>query len=285
MIALTGVTGALGSRVLRLLETGPEELRLVVRSPASAAGHATDSYRVASDYADTEAMTSALRGCRTLLLVSARESADRLTAHRSAVEAAAAAGVERIIYTSFQGAAPECTFTFGRHHWHTEQAIRQTGARFVFLRDNFYLSGLTGMVGPEGVIRGPAGSGRVAAVSHDDVAAVAARALTDDRWDGQTLDVTGPEPLTLQQAAATMSRGTGKSIRYVPETEEQAYASRADYDAPAFEVTGWVSSYLAIARGEVAAVSDIVPKVTGRPAQDLEAYLAAHPQALAHVRG
>ena len=77
------------------------------------------------------------------------------------------------------------------------------------------------------------------------------------------MDVTGPEALTLTEVAAELSAVSGRAVNYVPETEEEAYASRAHFGAADFEVQGWVTSYQAIASGELAAVSDTVQKVTG----------------------
>ncbi|MET7418167.1 NAD(P)H-binding protein [Dactylosporangium sp. NPDC005555] len=247
MIAVTGSSGQVGGRVAAAL---PDARRLT---------------RKDAEYGDTDRMRRALDGAGTLFLVSARESADRLTEHRSAVDAAVDAGVERIVYLSFAGAAPECTFTFGRDHWHTEQHIRLTGLRWTFLRDNLYQEMLPMLAGADGVIRGPAGDGRLAAVSYDDVAACAVAALTGDGHDGKTYELTGPEALSMHEVAERLG------VRYEPETVEEAYASRAHYGAPAFEVAGWVSSYEAIANGELAAVSDDVPRLTGRAAKPLSA--------------
>jgi uncharacterized protein YbjT (DUF2867 family) len=224
-----------------------------------------------------------MAGCDKLLLVSARESADRVGEHRTVIEAAAAAEVAKIVYISFQGADPNATFTFARDHWHTEQLIASTGLTHVFLRDCFYLAALAGLAGPDGIIRGPAGDGRVAAVGHDDVAAVAAAVLVEDRWDGLTLDVTGPGSLTMTDVAECLSAVSGRTVSYVVETEEEAFASRAVYGAPPFEVAGWVSSYQAIANGEVARVSDTVERLTGRPPQTFRDYLAANPSSWAHL--
>ncbi|MYV99928.1 NAD(P)H-binding protein, partial [Streptomyces sp. SID3343] len=110
----------------------------------------------------------------------AHESPDRVHEHTTAVDAAVAAGVERIVYVSFVGAAPDATFTFARDHWFTEQHIRASGLRFTFLRDNFYLAALPAMTGTDGAIRGPAGGGRVGAVAHDDIADAAAAVLSAD---------------------------------------------------------------------------------------------------------
>lgn len=263
MIAVTGASGQVGGRVARLL--GDAEHRLLVRDPTKAPRDARVEVRAAA-YRDGPAMRAALDGADTLFLVSGRESADRVSEHRSAVDAAVAAGVRRIVYLSFYGAAPDSTFTFARDHWHTEQHIRATGLRHTFLRDNLYLDTLPILVGPDGVIRGPAGEGRVAAVSYDDVAAAAAAVLLDPGTghDGVTYSLTGPEAFTLAEAAQALTVATGRPIRYQPETVQEAYASRAGYGAAEFEVDGWVSTYLAIAAGELATVTDDVQRLTGR---------------------
>ncbi|MFG2038574.1 SDR family oxidoreductase [Dactylosporangium sp. NPDC048998] len=259
MIAVTGAAGQVGGRVARLLAV-PH--MLLVRDPVKAS-ETDKSVRVA-EYADKSGMTEAIRGADTLFLVSAREDANRVQAHKSAVDAAVDAGVERIVYISFFGAAPECTFTFGRDHWHTEQYIRATGRRFTFLRDNMYLEMIPRLAGADGVIRGPAGDGRVAAVSYDDIAAAAVAVLTGGaEHDGRTYELTGPEAFTLHEAAAELG------LRYEPETVEEAYASRAHYGAPAFEVAGWVTTYEAIAAGEFARVTGDVERLTGRKPRSL----------------
>jgi NAD(P)H dehydrogenase (quinone) len=284
-IVVTGATGVVGSRVVTGLVRRGIRPQVVVRDPSRLAEPASVDVRVASGYADTAAMTEAFRGGDALLFVSGRESATRLAEHLSVVEAAADAGISRITYLSFQGAGPHCTFTFGRDHWHTEQAIQDSGFSFSFLRNSFYQEAVAAMCGPDGVIRGPAGDGQVAAVSQDDVATVAVEVLLDDTRHNETLDVTGPEAFTLAQASTVMAEVSGVAVSYVDETEAEAYASRAPYGAPAFEVAGWVSSYQAIAAGELRDVSDTVETVTGRTPRSLRSTLAAHPNLLAHLRG
>jgi uncharacterized protein YbjT (DUF2867 family) len=187
------------------------------------------------------------------------------------------------VYLSFAGAAPDATFTFARDHWHTEQYVRGTGLRFAFLRDNLYLRAFTLFAGKDGVIKGPAGDGRAAGVSQDDVADVAAAVLQTDAYDGGTYDVTGPEAFTMDEAAAELSRASGRTVTYVPETEEEAYASRSGYGAPAFEVAGWVTSYQAIATGELSHVSDTVERVAGHPPQSFAEYLRVNPWTYDHL--
>ena len=300
LIAVTGATCGLGGRVARRLAGRRVAQRLVVRDAARAPE--LDGAEVAeATYGDGEAMRRALDGVATLLLVSASEAADRVKLHTTAVDAAVAAGVERVVYTSFFGAAPDCTFTFGRDHWHTEQRIEGSGLRHTFLRDNLYIDFLPLMAGPDGVIRGPGGSGRVAAVARDDIADAAVTVLLGDsgggdggdpagggdpgRHDGRGYDMTGPEALTLAEVAGELSRFAGRPISYQEETIEEAYASRASYGAPDWEVDGWVSTYTAIANGDLERVSGDLEALTGHPPMRLADFLAANPDSYRHLAG
>ena len=94
--------------------------------------------------------------------------------------------MQRVVYTSFLGAAPDAPFTLARDHWVTEQKVLSLGLRHVFLRDSLYADFLPLMRGEDGAIRGPAGDGRFAAVAIDDVAEIASRAKATTR-DAQAI--------------------------------------------------------------------------------------------------
>jgi NAD(P)H dehydrogenase (quinone) len=289
LVAVTGATGGLGGRVARRLAGRGVGQRLVVRD-AARAPELDGAEAVVATYGDTEAMRRALDGVATLLLVSASEDRERVKLHTSAVDAAVAAGVERVVYTSFYGAAPDCTFTFGRDHWHTEEALKASGLRSTFLRDNLYIDFLPLLAGADGVIRGPAGDGRVAAVARDDIADAAVAVLLGDggdpaRHDGRGYDMTGPEALTLAEIAEELSRVAGRPISYQEETVEEAYASRASYGAPDWEVDGWVSTYTAIANGDLERVSGDLEALAGHPPMRLADFLAANPDSYRHLSG
>ncbi len=142
---------------------------------------------------------------------------------------------------------------------------------WTFLRDNLYLDFLPMMQGDDEVIRGPAGDGRVAAVAQDDVAAAAHAVLREPaRHEGATYTLTGPEAFTLTEAAEVLTRVTGRRVAFEDETLEEAYASRASYGAPGWQVDAWVSTYTAIAAGEMDDVTDDVERLAGRPPMSLE---------------
>ena len=178
MIGLTGSTGQLGSRIARLLAEAGVPQRLIVRDPARALDPPAAEV-VQAAYGEAGFRRGARRGrdpdvaqcngvggsdrlaqgdCR-------RRGGSRCPTHRLHVVHRRVAGCDVHLQA--------------RDHWHTEEHIRSLGVDFIFLRDNLYLDFVTGYVGEDGVIRGPAGDGRVAAVARDDVAAVAARVLVD----------------------------------------------------------------------------------------------------------
>jgi uncharacterized protein YbjT (DUF2867 family) len=273
-IAVTGVTGHLGAKVAARLADSGYPQRLVARRP-EAAPDLPEADVVAADYADATAARKALDGVETLFMVSAKESADRVDVHRAFVDAAAAAGVRHIVYTSYYGAAPDAVFTLARDHWATEEHIRASGMQWTFLRDNLYLDVVPMFGGPEGVIRGPAANGEFSPVAQDDIADVAVAVLTNpSEHAGKVYDLTGPEQLSLEAAAATMTELTGRQFHYVDETVAEAYASRASYGAPDWEVDAWVSTYLAIAAGEMAGVSDCVERIAGHRPMSLRELLS-----------
>ena len=285
LVAVTGATGTVGRRVAGLLAGQGVPQRLVVRDPSRAPTLAGAEVRRIADYGAGAEVRAALDGVDTFFLVPGAEAADRREQHFAAVDAAVAAGVRRIVYLSFVDARPDATFTLVRDHWATEERIRAAGVAWTFPRMNIYLDFLPFMASAEGVIEGPAGDGRAAVVARADVAAAVAAVLTGDGHDGRTYDLTGPEALSLGAVAELMARAAGRPVVYRDQTPEQAYASRAGYGAPDWQVTAWVSTYTAIAAGELARVSDDVRRLTGRPATSLAEYLERRPGSLRHLAG
>jgi uncharacterized protein YbjT (DUF2867 family) len=272
-IALTGATGAVGGRVARLL--GPAVDRLIVRDAARAPRIGGDPEVRTATYADGDAMRAALQGVDVLLLVSGAEAPDRLAQHRTAVGAAADAGVRHVVYTSFDGAAPDADFTLGRDHWHTEQAIRASGMTWTFLRDSFYLDFFPMFADVHGVIRGPAGDGRVAAVARADVADSAAAVLREPAAHRDaTYRLTGGEAISFPEAAARMSSALGRPFSFVQETIEEAYASRRAFTTEQWQLDAWVSTYTAIGSDELAGTTGDVARLTGHAPRTLEEALA-----------
>ena len=280
--AISDVTGAVGGRVACRLASAGQSARLIVLDAGRDAG-LPEMEVVEASYRDPASMRRALAGVHTFFMIPVHEAPDRVQRHAAAVDAAVAAGVERIVYSSFVGAAPDATFTFARDHWHTEEHIRGTDLDFAFLRGNVYMDVLPWIVGSDGFIRGPAGDGRFAAVARDDVADVAVSVLLGEDHSGVTYDVSGPERLTLHQVAELFSRATGRGITYHAETIEEAYEARSRYGAPDWEVEGWVTSLAGVACGEMDVVSGTVGELTGHAPMGLAEFLRRHPENYRHL--
>ncbi|MDH2444476.1 SDR family oxidoreductase [Amnibacterium sp. CER49] len=274
VLALTGSTGHIGGRVARLL--GPAVSRLIVRDPARAPRIDGDPQVVAADYDDRDAARAALDGVDVLLMVSAGESEHRRTAHRRFITAAADAGVRHVVYTSFDGAAPDAVFTLGRDHWDAEQALRDSGMAWTFLRDNLYSDFFPLFADEQGVIRGPAGDGRVAGVARADVGDVAAAVLAaPEGHEGAVYTLTGPEAFSFAEAAERMTAALGRRFRFEDQTLAEAYESRRVFTDAQWQLDAWVSTYTAAAEGALDRVTDDVERLTGRPARTLEQALEA----------
>ena len=269
MIGITGVTGKLGSYVANLVDKRGMASIHLARSPERAKVYTTAEIRKMV-YANTPEVVEALKGIDALLMVSDRENPERVKEHKSFLDAAKLAGVEHIVYTSFYGADEQATFTLSRDHAQTEAYIKELGFTYTFLRDNFYLDFLIDIVLENGEICGPAGSGLVSAVARKDTSRVAAEILLNPKkWENQTLNLTGPEDLSMEEIVALLSKEAGDSITYVNESVEEAYESRKKWPAQTWEYDAWVSTYTVIKVGEQAGVSTDVEKVLGHPASSL----------------
>ena len=292
-IGITGSTGQLGGLILERLRAEPipgSSLRLIVRDAARAPQLLDASGRPAevrvAEYGDAAAARAALDGIDTLFMASGSESPTRRAEHRTFIAAAAASGVSHLIYTSFVGAAADAVFTLGRDHADAEAAIREaaavSGLTFTVLRDNFYSDFVPMFAGEDGVIRGPAGTGRFAAVARADVADAVVAVLRDRAVDAAahadaTYSLTGPEALTMAEAAARAGRAIGRDLGYEEETLDEAYASRRKWSTEQWQLDAWVSTYTAIRDGEVAEVTEDVAKLTGHPARTIEQAIADNP--------
>ena len=314
MLAIAGAAGQVGRRIAARISGIGLRQRLIVRDPARLPVIPSAEIAVAASYGDSIAMRRALSGVQTLFLVSARDrfgvahlSAkngspsipyDRLQQHLAALAAAIEAGVERIVYLSVINAAPDATFILAHDHFYTEESIRASGVPFTFLRASLYTDNLPQYVSADDVIRAPAGDGRAAWVTRDDIADVAVAVLTSAGHEGRSYDVTGPAALTMKETAEQLSAAVGRTITYQAQTPQEARATRStsrleQFDAERrmltgrglddYEVEVFVTHFSQIAMGELSAVSDAVPKLAGHPAQSPEDYLRQHPESYRHL--
>ena len=272
-IAVTGVTGNLGGMVSRLCKKNGIEVRNLARNVEKAEKLGFSNV-FKSSYDKSEDTVKSLEGIEVLFMVSGSENPNRVQQHKDFIDAAKIAGVSHIIYLSFYNASKNSIFTLGRDHYATEEYIKENGFKYTFLRDNFYADFFVDLCREYGEIKGPAGNGKVSAVVRSDVSEVVAKILENPgKCENQTLNMTGPEELSMDEIVKTVSKYFGKEIKYIEETVEEAYESRKIWKAEQCENDSWVSTYTAIAENEQSGISNDIEKVLGRKATSLVEYL------------
>jgi NAD(P)H dehydrogenase (quinone) len=217
--AVTGATGPLGRLVVReLLDRGvpAADVVAVVRTPEKAADLQAQGVQVREgDYDRPETLPAALAGVDRLLLISGNAVGQRIRQHTAVIDAAKAAGVQRIAYTSLLR-ADTSTLPLAPEHLATEQALRDSGISFTLLRNSWYVENYTGQLDQyraQGALIGAAGDARVAAAPRADYAAAAAAALVGDSHDNAVYELGGPA-VTLAEIAAALGDAAGAPLAY-----------------------------------------------------------------------
>jgi NAD(P)H dehydrogenase (quinone) len=287
-LLVTGASGQLGRRVVELLlaqDHGP--IIATTRTPGSLQELAARGVEVRrADFDDEASLVQAFRGAGRALLVST-DALDRpgrrLAQQQRAVRALAAAGVAHVVYTSLPDAASS-SVSIAPDHAGTEVALVESGLDFTILRNNLYTD-LLFMTLPAALASGQLvdarGNGPVAYVTREDCARAAAAALADRSAGGRrTLDVTGPAAITSAELAALASEILGREIVHVAVPADALIRGLLDHGLP-IPVAEMLASFdVAISRGELAAVSDTVQRLTGRAPQSIRDFLAQNRAAL-----
>ncbi len=272
-IVVTGATGKLGRLAVEsLLNRGVPagEIVAVGRDVARIDDLAARGVVVRhADYEDPQSLTAALTGAEKLLLISASEVGRRLHQHRNVVEAAKAAGVGLIVYTSAPNAGT-AGYTIALDHRATEELIAASGLPYVILRNGWYLENYTPQIPTylEYGIAGSAGNGRISAATRADLAEAAAAALTTEGHEGRVYEL-GGEPFTLAELAAEISRQSGREVAYTDLPEQEYARLLADAGVPEAFAAVLADSDVGAGRGELYADRADLEKLIGRPVTPL----------------
>lgn len=274
MIAITGATGQLGQLIVEsLLKKVPAgQLVAVVRNAGKAAGLKAKGVAVrVADYTDPAALTAALAGVKTLVMVSSSEVGQRAEHHRNVIAAAKANKVGLVVYTSLLH-ADVSGISLAEEHRGTEADLRASGLAYIILRNGWYFENYTGDLSnalTHGVIPGAAGAGRISAASRADLAEAAAIAATGGAKVGQVYELAGDEGFTLAELAAEVARQSGKPVAYNNLPEADYAALLGSFGLPeqvAKMIAGWD---VEIAKGALEDHSKDLSKLIGRPTTSL----------------
>jgi NAD(P)H dehydrogenase (quinone) len=280
MIVITGATGQLGSLIVAsLLERVPaQELGVSVRDISRAADLAERGVRVRrGDFSEPDSLADAFEGAAQVLIVSANELGGKaVDGHVAAIDAARAAGAQRILYTSHQGVSADSLFTPMRDHAATEAYLAETGTPFTSLRNGYYATTVPFLLGQAlttGEIVAPA-DGPVSWTTPADLAEAAAIILADPgRFDGPTPPLTALDGFDLEDVAAILTKLTGRTIRRTVADDDEWAAGLTAHGAPEGLGTLLLGMFRAARRGEFSATGPALGDLLGRPATPLSSFL------------
>ncbi len=281
MIAVTGATGHLGRLVVEsLLERGTpaDQVAAAVRTPAKAADLAARGVLVReADYSRPETLAAAFEGVDTLLLVSSSEVGQRVPQHVAVIDAAKAAGVGRVVYTS----APQAdtsTLVLAPDHKATEEYLAQSGLSTTVLRNNWYTENYLQAVQQakdSGEILASVGDGKVASAPRSDFAEAAAVVLVDDSHAGKVYELSGDVAWTHDELAAAAGEVLGREVSYHRVSPEEHAAVLAGFGLDEGTVGFVVALDGNIRDGELATVTSDLSTLLGRPTTGLVEALRA----------
>ncbi|MEU2596203.1 SDR family oxidoreductase [Streptomyces hirsutus] len=272
-IVVTGATGNLGRHVVeQLLEKVPaEQVTAVVRSPEKAADLAERGVRLAvADYNAPETLDGVFAAGDKVLLISGSEvGADRVGQHTAVIDAAKAAGVALLAYTS----APKAlTAALADDHRSTEKALLDSGVPYVLLRNGWYHEVYTENLAPvleHNAVVAAAGEGRISSAARADYAAAAVAVLTGEGHENKTYELGGDEAWSLAEYAAELSRQTGKEIAYRQVTVEELTGILTGAGLPEPVAAVFAGVDVSIEKGELVVTSGDLARLAGRPTTPL----------------
>jgi uncharacterized protein YbjT (DUF2867 family) len=278
-ILVTGATGTVGSTVVSLLENQDVTVRALVRDPAHAPGIPGGRRRITrADFAYPDSLRAAMQGVDAVFLACGNVP-EQVRYECAVIDAAARAGVRRIVKLSARGAAMGAPVAYWDWHGRIERHLHSSGVGAVVLRPGFLMTNLlaaAGSVREQGMIFAPAGAARIAMIDPADVAAVAAVALTTDAHDGRTYVLTGPEAITYRQVALALSGATGREVGYVDIPREAAGPALAAAGLPPFAAEAVLDVFDDLRRGGQESLTGSVHDILGRAARPFASFAADH---------
>lgn len=271
-ILVTGATGQLGRLIVEsLLERGASADQIVAGARDVSKAVDLGVRAVHLDYTDPASIAAALDGVDSVVLVSGSEVGQRVAQHQAVIDAAAAAGVSKFVYTS----APKATtsdLVLAPEHKATEEAIAASGLPAVILRNNWYTENYVrdlATAAETGVLSSGAGDGRVASASRKDYADAVAVVLLEDGHIGEVYELGGDVAWTYSDLAAAFSEILGREVTYVPLSFDEQVAALRGFGLDEGTV-GFVAALDAGIRGGALADTDgTLSRLIGRPTTPL----------------
>ena len=282
-ILVTGASGQLGRSVIgHLLKAIPaSRIIALVRDPEKVKDLSAKGVGVRiGSYDDPVSLVQAFQGVETLFFVSASDLEKRVPQHKNVVDAAKQAGVRYVVYTSFQRKNETATSPIAfvaEAHLRTEEWLRASGMTYTFLKNTLYMDMLPMFIGDQvlqtGTVYLPAGEGKGAYLTREDMAEIGARVLLTPGHENKEYDVTGESSLTVADIAALIGAASGKKIQYVSPPADEFKKTLLGAGVPEMMVNIVTAFSVAIGQGEFEKTNPAVSTLLGRAPVSVAQYL------------
>ena len=289
MIIITGATGQLGHQIIADLrhQLPAHQIVASARDVTKASQQLGDGVQVREgDFSRPDGPETTFSGASQVLIVSVDKVGTAATdMHHAAIRAARAAGAERILYTSHQGARMDSPFAAAHDHAVTEQFLAEGNISFTSLRHGFYAESALHMVGPglkNGELRVPE-DGPISWTARADLAAADAAILTKPGYiDGISPALTGTETYTMADLARLASEESGREIKHITVSDEEWLSATEARGVPKIYAEMLLGTFLAARRGDFAVVDPTLEKLIGRPPQGMREILGNYLRSAEH---
>ena len=267
MILFTGLTGAVGTEIIKLLPEYGIWARGLVRNPDKAEAIRQAGVEVIpGSLEDEDAVSASLQGCDRAFLLMAN-SRQQLELEKSFVDAARNAGVGHIVKMSANGADSNSKALLKRYHGASEQHILESGLRYTLVRPNFFMQNMLHVAAPiveQDKFFMPMREGQVGIIDIRDVAHFVLTVLTGSGHDGKTYEITGPELVSFHGIASQLSEVMGREISYIDQPAAEFKSSLLQWVPDDWYVDTVSELFELIAQGSGALINDEYAQVTGR---------------------
>jgi uncharacterized protein YbjT (DUF2867 family) len=279
-ILIAGATGRTGLSLVQKLWQEGVPVRAMVHSPEKKG--VVERYKnvaaVVADLSDRPSLERALEGIEKAYLVSPAAQ-DQVALQTNFVNIAKLSGVKHIVKLSAFGTAPDSAVNLQRWHAEIEEHIRKSGLGYTFLHPHYFMENFLGSVETvrkDGALYSPLGETRFSPISVEDIAAAAAKILTDERHPWKTYVLTGPEAVTFADIARILGDVTGRRIRYVPVSYDAAKQGMVQAGMPEWLADDLIRLMKSWEEGRGGIVSGEGERLTGRKPSSVREFFRKH---------
>ena len=285
MILITGASGSVGKEVVLAMQKTGAEFCAMYRSKEEAAKTPAGVKTAIADFRDKASLLRALQGVERMFLVCS-PIRELVELEGNAIDACKEAGVKLIVLNSALGAG-DYDKSFPSWHRRVEDKLKASGIAHVILRPNGFMQNTITYLAPsirtQGAFYDAMGEAKTSYVDVRDVAAVAAKALTEEGHPGKIYELNGPEAITQNDLAKRIATNAGREVKHMNIPREAHRKAMLDLGMPEWQVTALIELQDYYVSRRAASVDGLIAELLKRPARTIDEFLREYADEFAHL--